>query len=108
MDSCEPMVVAMRWLDAYRCVSLNEIVAMHSPDAVIDCACEVGGVIQGKEDIAAYWQQRIGEGPPLELLDFDTAGREVVIVYRTNGGIVEALLDITEDGLITHCSCGRV
>jgi len=108
MTRCDPMAVAIDWLDAYRTRRVDEIVAMHSADAVIDCACERGGAIQGKEGIAAYWQRRIGEDPSLELLDFDTAGREVVIVYRTNNGIVEALLDIAEDGLITHCACGRV
>ena len=108
MNSCEPRVVALHWLAAYQAVSLDEIIGMHSADAVIDCACEGGSAIQGKESIAAYWQRRIGEGVSLELLDFDSAGREVVIVYRTTCGVVEALLDISEDGLITNCSCGRV
>ena len=108
MTRCDPMAVAIDWLDAYRRGRIDEMVGMHSPDAVIDCACEGRSAIQGKDSIAAYWQRRIGEDPSLELLDFDSGGREVVIVYRTNSGIVEALLDIAEDGLITHCACGRV
>ena len=39
MTPCDPMAVAVDWLDAYRATRINQIVGMHSPDAVIECAC---------------------------------------------------------------------
>ena len=35
-------------------------------------------------------------------------GEAVLVTYRTSSGIVETLLDIADDGLITCCACGPV
>ena len=86
----------------------NQIVGTHSPDAMIDCACEECNIIQGQEGIAAYWRRRFRKSPALELIDLQVDGGSVLVTYRTNTGIVEALLDIDDDGLITCCCCGPV
>jgi len=39
MTPWDPMAVAVDWLDAYRAARINQIVGMHSPDAMIECAC---------------------------------------------------------------------
>lgn len=109
MTPCDPTAVAVDWLDAYRAARIHQMVRMHSPDAVIDCACGDSKVIYGEEDIAAYWKHRLTESPALELVDLQVAGEDVLVTYRTRSGmIVEALLNIAEDGLITYCSCGSV
>jgi hypothetical protein len=79
---------------------------MYSPDAVIECACGGRKVVYGQEGIAAYWRHRFIEMPALELEDVQVDGRAVAVSYRVNSGIVQALLDISEDGLITRCRCG--
>ena len=106
MTPCDPMAVAMDWLDAYRSARIDQMVALYSSDAVIDCACVSGRAIYGEEDIATYWRHRFVESPPLELVDLQADGEAVVIMYRTSSGIIETLLDIAEDGLITCCACG--
>jgi hypothetical protein len=105
MTPNDPMAVAIGWLDAYRSARLDQMVAMYSPDAVIDCACGACGPISGVEDISAYWRQRFVETPALEL-DLQAEGEAIVIIYRTTSAIVETLLDIADDGLITCCACG--
>ena len=100
------MAVAVDWLDAYRAARINQIVGMHDPDGVIECACGGRKFIQGREGIAAYWRHRFIDMPALELEDLQVDGGAVVISYRTSSGIVQALLDITGDGLITRCRCG--
>ena len=47
MTPCDPMAVAVDWLDAYRAARINQIVGMYSPDAVIECACGGRKIIQG-------------------------------------------------------------
>jgi hypothetical protein len=109
MNPCDPMAVAVDWLDAYRDASLDQIVAMYSLDGVIECAC--GGhrkIIQGGEGISAYWRHRFLQIPALELEELQMDGGAVVVSYQTSGGIVQALLHIADDGLITHCRCGPV
>lgn len=106
MTPSDPMAVAVDWLDVYRAARINQMVGMYSPDAVIDCACGSNKAIYGEEGIAAYWQRRFIESPVLELVDLQVDGEAVVVIYRTSGGIVETLLDIADDGLITCCSCG--
>jgi ketosteroid isomerase-like protein len=106
MIACDPVAVAVDWLDAYRAERLDHIIGMFSPDAVIDCACGTCRPVSGVEDIAAYWRQRFIESPALELVDLQAEGEAVVITYRTTSGIVETLLDIADDGLITCCACG--
>jgi hypothetical protein len=108
MNPCDPMAVAVDWLDAYRDASLDQIVAMYRPDGVIECACGGGKIIQGKEGISAYWRYRFLQMPALELEELQTDGGAVVVSYRTSSGIVQALLDIADDGLITRCRCGPV
>lgn len=109
MTPCDPIAIAVDWLDAYRAARINQMVGMYSPDAVIDCSC--GGsdkAVYGEEGIAGYWQRRFTESPVFELVDLQVNGEAVLVIYRTNGGIVETLLDIADDGLITCCACGPV
>lgn len=101
------MAVAIDWLDAYRSGEISQMVELYSPDAVIDCACGGNKVIYGG-GIATYWQRRFSERPALDLVDLQIDCGAVVVTYRTRSGIVEALLDIADDGLITCCSCGPV
>ena len=108
MTPCDPMAVAVDWLDAYRDASLDQIVAMYSPDGMIECACGGRKIIQGAEGISAYWRHRFLEIPALELDDLQMDGGAVVISYRTSSGIVQALLDIEEDGMIYRCRCGPI
>ena len=108
MTPCDPMAVALDWLDAYRAARINQIVGMYSRDAVIECACGGRKIIHGQEGIAAYWRHRLIESRALELADLEMDGGAVVVSYRTTTGIVRALLDIAEDGRITRCRCGPV
>ena len=75
MKPFDPMAVAVDWLDAYRAARINQIVGMHSPDAVIECACGGRKIIYGHEGIAAYWRDRFIEWPALELEDLQVDGR---------------------------------
>ena len=59
MRAVDPMAVAVDWLDAYRAGRINQIVSMHSPDAVIECACGGRKIIHGFEGITAYWRHRL-------------------------------------------------
>jgi hypothetical protein len=108
MNPCDPMAVAVDWLDAYRDASLDQIVAMYSPDGVIECACGGQKIIQGAEGISAYWRHRFVQIPALELEQLQMDGGAVVVSYRTSSGAVQAFLDIGDDGLITCCRCGPV
>ena len=108
MTPCDPMAVAVDWLDAYRAARINQIVSMYSPDAVIECACGGRKIIHGQEGIAAYWRQRFIEMPAFELEDLQADGGAVVISYRASSGSVQALLDIAEDGMINRCRCGPI
>jgi ketosteroid isomerase-like protein len=108
MRPCDPMAVAVDWLDAYRAARINQIVGMHSPDAVIECACGGRKIIHGHEGIAAYWRHRLVETPALEIDDLQMDGGAAVVSYRTSGGIVQALLDVRDDGLISRCRCGPI
>lgn len=69
MTPSDQMAVAVDWLDAYRAARINQIVGLHSPDAVIECACGGRKIIHGIEAIAAYWRHRFIEMPALELED---------------------------------------
>ena len=106
MIACDPTAVVLELLDAYRAGRINQIIEMHSPDAIIDCACEGCDIIQGQEGISAYWRGRFRASPALELIDLQVNGEAVVVTYRTSTGIVEALLDVANDGLITCYACG--
>jgi ketosteroid isomerase-like protein len=108
MRPCDPMAVAVDWLDSYRAASINEIVAMYSPDAVIECACGGRKTIHSQEGITSYWRKRFIEMPALDLEELHVDGGAVVVSYRTGSGIVQALLDVAEDGLITRCRCGPI
>jgi ketosteroid isomerase-like protein len=108
MKPVDPMAVAVDWLDAYRAAKIDQMIALYSPGAVIDCACGGNKTIYSDEGIAAYWRRRFNESPALELVDLQVDGEAVLMTYRTSSGLVEALLDITEDGLITCCACGPV
>ena len=48
MTPCDPMAVAVDWLDAYRAARINQMVGMYSPDAVIDCACGGNKTVSGR------------------------------------------------------------
>jgi len=108
MKPVDPMAIAVDWLDAYRAARINQIVGMYSPDAVIECACGGRMVIYGQEGIAAYWRRCFIEMPALELEDLQVDGGAVVVFYRVNSGIVQALLETSEDGLITSCRCSPI
>ena len=104
----DPMAVAVDWVDAYRAARINQIVGLHSPDAVIECACggrrssKVREASQPTGDIASL------KCPRSELEDLQADGGVAVVSYRTRNGTVQALLDIAENGLITRCRCGPV
>ena len=109
MKPSDPVAITViNWLDAYRGASLNQIVAMYTPDAVIECACGGRKIIQGHEGIEAYWAHRINKSPALELEELEMDGGAVLVSYRISSGIVQALLDIADDGLITRSRCGPV
>ena len=67
MTPCDPMTVAVDWLDAYRAARIDQMIALYSPDAVIDCACGGNKTIFSDEGIAAYWRRRFNESPALLL-----------------------------------------
>ena len=106
MTPVDPMAVAVDWLDAYRAARINQMVGMYSRDAVIECACGERKIIHGQEEIAAYWRDRFIASPALELEELFMDGGAVALSYRTSSGIVQALLDVTTDGLINRCRCG--
>ena len=68
MTPCDPMAVAVDWLDAYRSARINQIAGMYSPDAVIECTCGGRKIIHGQEGIAAYWRHRFIEAVRLNWL----------------------------------------
>src|SRR5690349_13353738 len=98
--------VAVDWLDAYRADDLNRIVALHSPDAVIECACGSPKTVRGREAIFDYWRLRFIESPALGLEALKMDDRAALVSYRTSSGTVQATLDITSDRLISRCRCG--
>ena len=98
--------VAVDWLDAYRADDLNRIVALHIPDAVIECACGGPKTIRGREAIVDYWRLRFIESPALGLEALKIDDGTASVSYRTRSGTVQATLDITNDGLISRCRCG--
>lgn len=106
MTPVDPMAVAVDWLDAYRAARINHIVGMYSPDAVIECACGGRKTVHGQEEIAAYWRDRFIASPALELEELQMDGASVAVAYRTSSGVVQALLDVSSDGLISRCRCG--
>src|SRR5690349_12253967 len=108
MTPVDPMAVAVDRLDCYRAGRINQMVGMYSRNAVIDCGCGGNKTVYGAERIAAYWQNRFLNSPALDLVDLQIVDGAVAITYRRSAGIVEALLDVTEDGLIAYCSCGPV
>ena len=108
MKPRDPMAVAVDWLDAYRAARINQIVGMYSPDAVVKCPCGGRKIIHGQEGIAAYWRHRFIAMPAFELEDLQVDGGAVVVSYRTSSGIVQAMLDVAEDGLITRCRCAHL
>jgi ketosteroid isomerase-like protein len=93
MTPCDPMAVAVDWLDAYRAASIDQIVGMYSPDAVIERACGCRNIIYGQEGLTAYWRLRFTARPGLNLEDLQVDGGAVVVSYRTIGGIVQAQLE---------------
>jgi ketosteroid isomerase-like protein len=105
MTPVDPMAVAVDWLDAYRAARINQIVGMYSRDAVIERACGGCKIIHGQEEITVYWKHRFIESPALELEELRMDGGAVAVSYRTSSGIVQALLDLTSDGLISRCRC---
>ena len=107
-NPCDPMAVAVDWLDAYRDASPEQIVNMYSPEGVIECACGGRKIIQGSEGIAAYWTHRVKTSPVLDLEELAMDGGAVLVSYRISSGIVQALLDIADDGLITRSRCGPI
>jgi len=100
------MAVAVDWLDAYRAGRINQIVSMYSPNAVIECACGGRKFIHGFEGITAYWRHRLLQTPALALEDIRMDGPTVAVAYRVRSGIVQALLDVANDGAIMRCRCG--
>ena len=104
----DPKNVAVEWLDAYEAASLNLIVAMHSSDAVIECACGDPKKIHGRKAISDYWRQRLVESPALGLEVLKVDDGVATLSYRTGNEIVEAVLDVSDDGLITRCRCSPV
>jgi hypothetical protein len=104
----DPKNVAVEWLDAYEAASLNLIVAMHSTDAVIECACGDPKKIHGRKAISDYWRHRLIESPALGLEVLKVDDGVATLSYRTGNEIVQAVLDVSDDGLITRCRCGPV
>lgn len=108
MKPIDPMAVVLDWLDAYRAASIDEVVGMYSADAVIECACDGRKIIHGQPALQAYWRHRISNEPALDLIDLGMSGASVVVSYTTCGGVVQALLDKGEDGLISRTRCGPI
>jgi hypothetical protein len=100
----DPMAVAADWLDAYRAARINQIVGMYSPNAVVVCACQGRKIIPGREEIAAYWLHRFSAIPHLSWRSWRCMA--VVVSYRISSGIVQALLNVAENGLMTRSRCG--
>jgi hypothetical protein len=76
---------------------------MYSPDGVIECTCGGRKIIQGAEgmptgDTVFFKYPRLNS----KSCRWTEA---VVVSYRTSSGVVQALLDTSEDGLITRCRC---
>lgn len=52
MNPCDPMAVAVDWLDASRDASPEQIPATYSPDGVIECACGGDKIIQAAKALS--------------------------------------------------------
>jgi hypothetical protein len=52
------------------------------------------------------WRHRLIESPALGLEVLKADDRTATLSYRTGNEIVQAVLDVSNDGLITRCRCG--
>lgn len=107
MSTFDPMAAAVDWLDAYRAGSLT-IVSMFSRNAVLECGCDGQTMLIGHTALAEYWYRRFTEKPAGELIDLQSDGNSIVVIYRVPGGSIRALLSFDEKGKIEHCRCGPI
>jgi hypothetical protein len=97
--------LAVDWLDAYRDATLDQIIAMYSPDGVIECApVEAGRSSRVRKAYRPTGDTVFFKYPRLNSKSCRWT-EAVVVSYRTSSGVVQALLDTSEDGLITLCRC---
>jgi len=106
MATCDPMALAMDWLDAYTSVAADKIVAMYGPQAFIECGCGSHRCISGRQHIYAYLLDQMTEYPSLGLQDIWMEGESVGLAFRTDKGIIRTVLQFAPDGAITRCCCG--
>ena len=104
MTSVDLMGVAIDWLDAYRAGDLF-IVDLYADGASLQCDCKGETELRGTDAITAYWQHRLVEKPPGELIDLQLEGSDIVLHYRVPGEIVQARLTFVPDGSLRRSRC---
>jgi len=98
--------IALDWLDAYTNVSIDQLAAMFSPDATIECGCGGNRRISGTDHIFDYLLHQTIEYPALGLHDIRMDGDIVALTFRTASGLIWAFLEIADSGLIASFRCG--
>lgn len=106
--SIDALAIAMDWLDAYSGVSIDRLLSMFSPDAVIECACGDYNRVSGSDRIFDYLLHQTVQYPSIGLHDIRMDGDIVALTFRTTSGLIWAFLEIAENGLIASCRCGFI
>ncbi len=101
----DAMAIAVDWLDAYRARDIEAILAIYADNAVVECGCG-GMTVTGKQDVRAYWEQRLRDYPASDLDDLQSSGNGATISYVSRDGVVDAVLEFDPQGRIIRLRCG--
>jgi ketosteroid isomerase-like protein len=104
MSSIDPMATAIDWLDSYRAADPS-IVDLYTPDAALECVCDGSNTLIGRAAIKEYWRLRFREKPAGQLVGLHFEGTFVAISYDTEGDVVQAVLQINDEGKIVRSRC---
>lgn len=105
MSSCDPMQVAVDWLEAYR-ASSAAIIDLYDEGASLECGCGGYKTVVGRKAIAEYWRHRFAETRAGELEDIHPLGSGIVVRFRASEGTLQAILQFNADGKIELSRCG--
>ena len=105
MVSFDPLSARIDWFEIYRPASLS-MVDLYADGAAMECNCNGGNIIFGREAIAEYWRGRFQDQPAGELTDLQPDRDAIVAKYWMPAGVVQATLDFDPNGKIERIRCG--
>lgn len=94
------MAAVVDWLNAYPSSDLGSVIEFFADDALIQCGCGGGPIINGLNALRAYWKQRLLDHPDSELDDLGTA-RGVAITDLCQGLPVRCEFEFDAAGQIS-------